>query len=396
MIIRKLNWANSLKELIIKFDLPKPFIEKICLEKKYILYSREQYQIFQENYLLEMEEIIEWYLDLFDKKMNLKSTELSNLILRIQSGVNNLASLEEWVDFKASRNKCVKAGLGEFISKIEKYQLPSNSIVDIFKKQFYRLWLDEVLPEYPAVNLFRRQNHETTTEDFVNLDLKQLKIAKSRIREYLISKIPDIDMFVSPSNEVGILKREISKQRKIMPIRKFFNAIPDLLMAIKPCLMMSPLSVSLFLESEQFQFDTVIFDEASQVCTEDSIGAIFRGKQVIVVGDSQQLPPTNFFSSSIYDKDFDLVDEEDDLDDIDAFESILDLAVTALPERTLRWHYRSRHEHLIAFSNAKIYNQRLITFPSFIENKPDIGVEYIFVSNGVYDRSGKRSNIIEA
>ncbi|MHC6181043.1 AAA domain-containing protein [Clostridium sp. JNZ X4-2] len=168
-------------------------------------------------------------------------------------------------------------------------------------------------------------------------------------------------------------------------------------MSLKPCLMMSPLSVSLFLQGDSYNFDIVIFDEASQVCTEDAIGAIIRGKQVVIAGDSKQLPPTNFFSSITSDSDFDSFEDEDEsYEDIDGYESILDEAVTVLPERSLKWHYRSRHEHLIAFSNAKIYNNNLITFPSSVDKMPDNGVEYVYVENGVYDRGGKKNNIIEA
>lgn len=139
----------------------------------------------------------------------------------------------------------------------------------------------------------------------------------------------------------------------------------------------------------------VIFDEASQVHTEDAIGAIMRGKQAIIVGDTKQLPPTNFFATSLNDDDYDISEDKED-DYLGAYESILDEAVAALPERGLRWHYRSKHEHLIAFSNIKIYNSSLITFPSSVETAPDFGVEYIYVADGVYDRSGKRNNPIEA
>ena len=161
-----------------------------------------------------------------------------------------------------------------------------------------------------------------------------------------------MDHFTSGVDEISILKRELKKQRKIMPIRKLFREIPNLLLTLKPCLMMSPLSVSLFLEAESYLFDVVIFDEASQVYTENAIGAISRGKQVIIAGDSKQLPPTSFFQSNTSEYEYDT--EDDDEEGGDVYESILDEA-NMFPERTLRWHYRSRHESLIAFSNAKIY-----------------------------------------
>ena len=142
---------------------------------------------------------------------------------------------------------------------------------------------------------------------------------------------------------------------------------------------MSPLSVSLFLEAETYKFDMVIFDEASQVCTENAIGAISRAKQVIIAGDSRQLPPTNFFKATNSENDYDA--SEDEYEDTNAYESVLDEAIL-LPEKTLRWHYRSKHESLIAFSNANIYNNAMITFPSNIDKMKDNGVEYVYVENG--------------
>jgi superfamily I DNA and/or RNA helicase len=122
-------------------------------------------------------------------------------------------------------------------------------------------------------------------DEFNKLDKSQLEIARLRILERLISRLPDTNIATSSIDEVGILRRELTKQRKIMPLRRLFREIPNLLTALKPCLMMSPLSVSLFLQADGYSFDTVIFDEASQVCTEDAIGSIMRGKQVIIVGD---------------------------------------------------------------------------------------------------------------
>ena len=182
-----------------------------------------------------------------------------------------------------------------------------------------------------------------------------------------------------------------------MPLRKLFQQIPNLLLTLKPCFMMSPLSVSLFLEENFFDFDIIIFDEASQVRTEDAIGSLLRGKQVVIAGDNKQLPPTSFFLASISSDDYDFDNEDfEDNTDTDAYELILDELSTILPKRTLRWHYRSRHESLIAFSNAKIYDNYLFTFPNSIIEEEDLGVEYIFVPDGVYDRSGRRNNTVEA
>ena len=201
--------------------------------------------------------------------------------------------------------------------------------------------------------------------------------------------MPSLDSFTT--GEVNILKKELGKQRKIMPIRQLFSQIPNLLTTLKPCLMMSPLTVSQFLESELYTFDTVIFDEASQVKTENALGAILRGKQLIIAGDRHQLPPTNFFEVQSQDDDFD----SDEID-TSAGNSILDEAIF-LPNRDLLWHYRSRHENLIAFSNSNIYKNNLVTFPAPLGKIENWGVEYIYVENGFYNgKNTPKGNPIEA
>ena len=305
--------------------------------------------------------------------------------------------LEEWVDYCSNREKCDKLGLGTFIKQVEGLEIDSNYITDAYLKRFYRLWLDAILPKFPAVQDFRGRIQAQTISEFCELDKGQFKIARARVRERALSRIPDFNSINVARDEIAILKRELNKQRRLMPLRKLFMTIPNLITALRPCFMMSPLSVSVFLEAQSYNFDLVIFDEASQVHTEDAIGAIMRGKQTIIVGDTKQLPPTSFFSASLNDEDYDIdSDETVESEDAGAFESVLDEAVAVLPERSLRWHYRSRDEHLIAFSNVKVYNSQLITFPSSIESAPDTGVEYIYVKDGVYDRGGKKNNIIEA
>ena len=168
---------------------------------------------------------------------------------------------------------------------------------------------------------------------------------------------------------------EMEKKRRIMPLRKLFHEIPNLLLTLKPCLMMSPLSVAYFLNAEDYHFDMVIFDEASQIFPQDAIGAFFRADQVIIAGDTKQLPPTNFFSASTSNSDDDY-DNDDDWEE-EVYDSILEETANVLPNRTLLWHYRSKHEHLIAFSNQEIYRSELVTFPSSNESEPDTGEEFV-------------------
>ena len=393
-IRESLDWAISFKNQIDKVGVSETFIKLVCQGGDFIQLckaSKEKLEDLKGN--ISSDYI--WFISNFDNPEFFDDMTFINLQKRFNACMNGLSLLEEWIDYNSARTKCIDGGLGDFIRVVEEHNIPVQSIYPIFKKRFFRLWLDAVLPEYPAVLNFRRKSQETTIGEFASLDKVQFEIAKARIKGKLINDLPSLEHFTNGVDEISILKRELSKQRRIMPIRRLFKAIPNLLLTLKPCLMMSPLSVSLFLEAETYKFDIVIFDEASQVCTENAIGAISRAKQVVIAGDSKQLPPTNFFQAAVSEGDFDTITDDDEFDDSDAYESILDEA-NMLPERTLRWHYRSRHESLIAFSNAKIYKNNLITFPSNIEKATNNGVEYIYVQNGFYDRGGKKGNVVEA
>jgi very-short-patch-repair endonuclease len=392
-LINSVCFADNLKTCMVSNTLHRSIIETICSNSTCIDYCREQYDELQ-HLINKIKEPFEWFTSLFEDKEKFNNTNLIVLSGNLAQCKDNKQLLEEWIDYHSNIKKCAESGLSDYVDQIDKSPIDDNYIVGAYLKRFYRLWLDQMLLQFPSVRDFRSRIQEQNIREFCALDKEQFKIAQARIRERLVSRIPDFNAITSSRDEIGILKRELNKQRRIMPLRKLFMAIPNLLSAIRPCFMMSPLSVSVFLEARSYEFDLVVFDEASQVHTEDAIGAIMRGKQVIIVGDTKQLPPTSFFAAALNDEEFDVDDE--DIRDAGAYESILDEAVAILPERSLRWHYRSRDEHLIAFSNLKIYNGSLITFPSSVEKAPDLGVEYIHVADGVYDRGGKKNNMVEA
>ncbi|HQU09777.1 MAG TPA: AAA domain-containing protein, partial [Opitutales bacterium] len=198
--------------------------------------------------------------------------------------------------------------------------------------------------------------------------------------------MPDQDN-VQKNSEWGILRHEMQKKKRHMPLRELINHLPNTITKLTPCLLMSPLSVAQYLSPDTAIFDLVVFDEASQITTWDAIGAIARGKQVVMVGDPKQLPPTSFFDRA-----------ESDLDDEDLegdLESILDECIGAnLPTINLSWHYRSRHESLIAFSNHRYYEGGLVTFPSPVTE--DRAVNFHRVGDGIYEKGGARTNKPEA
>ncbi len=320
--------------------------------------------------------------------------DLGEVAARYEACMNGFGELNKWLDYVETREECDRQGLSGFTARIAELDNTVDQVQAAFEKGFYTGWLRGQLNHVPAVQSFRRRVHEQRRERFVELDVRQFDIARKRIREKIIRTYPDLNRVKKAGSELGILRHEMEKKRRIMPLRKLFRSIPGLLLTLKPCLMMSPLSVAYFLDAGSYQFDMVIFDEASQIFPQDAIGAIFRARQVIIAGDTRQLPPTNFFaantsnSSDSYDGDEEAGEE--------MYDSILEETANILPNRTLLWHYRSRHEHLIAFSNQEIYHNELITFPSSNENEPDTGVEFVYVEEGVYDPAPKNVNIPEA
>ncbi|MBI3946754.1 MAG: DUF3320 domain-containing protein [Armatimonadetes bacterium] len=308
--------------------------------------------------------------------------------------------LQAWVDLQERRQQIAQSGLAElnsFLAQAEDCPPLASSLVRAFQKALSQSWVNAVFQEDPALGEFRGQHHEQLIDSFRRIDRQLVGMAAERVIERCNARRPASTFLTTADNEVSVLRREAAKKRRHLPIRHLFERIPNLLLRIKPCLLMSPLSVSQFVPPDRLEFDLVIFDEASQIFTEDAVCAIYRGRQLIVAGDSKQLPPTDFFKSL---DDGDEPDDEtaDELSSAD-FTSVLDECGTVLPlvpNPCLKWHYRSRHEALIAFSNHQFYGDRLITFPSARSSDRTLGVSFVHVPDGVYDRGGKRDNRPEA
>lgn len=252
-------------------------------------------------------------------------------------------------------------------------------------------WVAAVRDGEPALRSFDGAEHGHRVVRFREMDRGHLALGRQRVLARLDARRPATAGGVAETSEPGILAREAKKQRAHLPVRKLLQAIPNLLPRLKPCLLMSPLSIAQYLPADGRRFDLVVFDEASQIGTHDAVGAIARGNQVVIVGDSRQLPPTSFFTR-------DAGDDEPTLDENDVveMESILDEALAArLPQQMLGWHYRSRHEALIDFSNRHYYEGRLNVFPAARGKVDDLGVRWHGVQ-GVYDKGRTRTNRVEA
>ena len=216
--------------------------------------------------------------------------------------------------------------------------------------------LDAACEQDPELRGFRGQTHSGFVEEFADLDEERIELASARVRRVHGERA--VAAMNAHHDQELLIRSETQRSRKHLPLRKLFAQAGDVLTAVCPCWMASPLSVSQLLDGGKRYFDVVAFDEASQVLPEDAVCAILRGEKLVVAGDRNQLPPTTFFAAS----DDDL-DSEEETGAAEGFESLLDLANAFLPSNYLDWHYRSRDESLIAFSNHHIYRDRLITFP---------------------------------
>lgn len=300
------------------------------------------------------------------------------------------AKIREWCSWQKVRAEGEALGLTSVIAQLESPDGHLIEVPSLFERSFRRALLFATIENEAALREFFGREHNERIERFRQIDEKLAVLTRELICARLAAGIPrDQVRDDIPKTEIGLLRREIAKKARHIPVRRLLAGMPTLLRRLKPCVLMSPLSVAQYLEPSHENFDVVIFDEASQIPVWDAIGAIARGQQLIVVGDPKQLPPTNFFNSSGDDEDDLTPEEHKDL------ESILDeLMTNGLRHKRLQWHYRSRHEGLIAFSNRQYYENDLLTFPS--AETALGGVRFKHLPAARYDKGKSRTNRGEA
>jgi very-short-patch-repair endonuclease len=249
-----------------------------------------------------------------------------------------------------------EAGVGALAAEIREKQMPADKWVAAFDHSWYASCLEAAQAEDPEIAGFNGRTHDGFVREFKELDKERIRVATARVRRAYAERA--VASMNEHKSEEYVIRAEAEKRRRHRPLRQLFAEARHVLTAVCPCWMASPLSVSQLLDDTRC-FDYVIFDEASQVLPEDAVPAIMRGSHLVVAGDSWQLPPTTFFAAA---------DEEELAEDetnfaIEGYESLLDSTNSFLPSWYLNWHYRSRDEALISFSNHHIYKDRLVTFP---------------------------------
>ncbi|MFB0919522.1 MAG: DUF3320 domain-containing protein [Oscillospiraceae bacterium] len=292
--------------------------------------------------------------------------------------------LKDWMAWKGICEEAKCVGL-ETVVQAYDGGLGHAEITGAYFKALYMSLIIETVEHDEALNTFSGSVFSEKVEQFKRLDRELMELTKSETFCRLAAKVPNFTKEAAQSSEVGILQRAIRSGGRGVSIRKLFDQIPNLLPRLCPCMLMSPISAAQYLDPKRPPFDIVVFDEASQMPTCKAVGALARGRDAVIVGDPKQMPPTSFFAGNATDE------ENLDCEDL---ESILDdcLALN-MPETHLLWHYRSRHESLIAFSNSQFYENRLFTFPSV--NDLESKVSLIRV-DGVFDRGKTRQNRKEA
>ena len=296
-----------------------------------------------------------------------------------------IAELPAWSQYSELAYTLESAGLSDAVSLYYSSGMSTSDICQSFLAACYQQAAFDAIRKDPTLSLFNGihfslviEKYKALTEEFQQLTRKEL-VARLSARIPANTRDPEL------SGELTLLRKRISSKGRGASIRAIIDQTPSLLPKLCPVMLMSPLSVAQYLDMDGPKFDIVVFDEASQMPTVDAVGAICRGKSIVIAGDPKQMSPTNFFTANVVD------DDENDYDDM---ESILDDCISiSMPSRYLGWHYRSKHESLIAFSNQNYYNGRLVTFPSVDDMVQHVTWQHV---EGFYDYGKTRTNKAEA
>ena len=288
----------------------------------------------------------------------------------------SVESTHEVVRFNQLERKAVEMGIGEVAEAAASRADAGRQLTALFEHACYGAWLDLAFRERPTLAEFDGATHAGIVERFRELDTAQFHHNRALIAERHWERLPRHH----GGGQLGVLRREFQKKRRHLPVRVLMKQAGRAVQGIKPVFMMSPLSIAKYIPPGSVEFDLVVFDEASQVRPVEALGAIIRGRQAVVVGDSKQLPPTSFF---------DRMADDDEGSQTADLESILGMfCAQGAPERMLKWHYRSRHESLITVSNHEFYDDRLVVFPSPDAGKRDTGLVFRHDPDAHYQRRG--------
>jgi superfamily I DNA and/or RNA helicase/very-short-patch-repair endonuclease len=305
------------------------------------------------------------------------------LLSRLETCLQQPEQLNNWSILGEALAAAKREGLEIIYGPLIEANQPLESLCKAYELVLYRsLARYAYAIDNGLLSRFNGIDQEQALLRLAALDREIIQLSKERLRNLLLERAPPAGVGYgkkSAYTELALIKHEVNKQKRHISIRQLMQRAKEALRALKPCFLMSPLSLAQYLPRDSLTFDLLVIDEASQMRPEEAIGAISRAKRVVIVGDPMQLPPTDFFMKM---ENPHLEDEE--IEESVNHDSILDLALAVFRDTCeLRWHYRSQHESLIAFSNRYFYDNRLIVFPSAHPASDHVGVKWVPV-NGIY------------
>jgi len=315
---------------------------------------------------------------------------ISALIDRNCMAIDNPNWLNTWLDYIRLRTRLCEQGLNNIIGQLEEKSISICDLNNVVQLVVHHQLSNEILENHKSLALFSGMEQVANQAKFQEYDRKLMFLQRELVA-YKASRLNAPSGIstgkVGSYTELSLIRHNMNLKKPRVAVRSLIKRAAKSMQILKPCFMMSPMSVAQYLEPGQFEFDLVVMDEASQIRPEDALGAIARGKSLVVVGDPKQLPPTSFFQKVVNNED------SDDVVALEESESILESVSPMFKNRRLRWHYRSRHESLIAFSNHRFYDSNLILFPSPIKESDEFGIRFSRVSKG---RFVNRRNVEEA
>ncbi len=312
----------------------------------------------------------------------------------VESGT--FKSLSRWLDFLAAVSVLSDDSVAQFRKQLLVGEINGHDALVAFDRGLMSITL-QVVGEQHDLDVFDYAAHNRRIQDFVSL-LKQREEILRSVIPYMLYEGRDFNA-AAGVGAVAQLRQELgSKKRGSRSVRNLLSKYPNLIASLAPCFLMSPDSIAKFLEPGKIKFDLVVFDEASQIPVASAVGALGRAEAVVIVGDSRQMPPTmvGVATGSSEDEELVVLPDQDEPAVITDAESILDECLeSGLEQEWLAWHYRSKDEILIKFSNDRYYDGRLSSFPSPFSKVPGCGISYMRV-DGQFDHGGRRTNEIEA
>lgn len=389
-ILQVLELAPQLFALLMEYARisEKPFVDVISEFSKKIGTDWLQFKQYYEGELQQIVNSVDSFVSIEEKLSEYCEYTLPEdheIVTALDSWVQNIDKMKDWYQWCVRKRELENKGLSVVVNYIlQEHKGGKEASTALFKGVNHQMAIT-VIDSDESLQMFNGLLFEKIIDKYKKLTSDFKELSKKELYCRLAAKVPNPTMEAIANSEMGILKRNISNGGRGVSIRRIIDQIPGLLPKLCPCMLMSPISVAQYIDLDAEKFDLVIFDEASQMPTSEAVGAIARGNALVVVGDPKQMPPTSFFSSSQVDE------EEAEFDDM---ESILDDCISlSIPSRYLTWHYRSKHESLIAFSNTQYYDGKLYTFPSVDDRTSKVRLVKV---NGSYDKGRTRSNKEEA